>query len=285
MALAQSLSWHCAALFCLSLVLPATSLHSTNAHHASAIITDQGIIRRTHAKHAEVDGNTGISEKKHKVRKGPRRSKRRTHAAHVRRLDQNLVAMNPAARKETLWKALESVELALNRSEALKSSLSPHFPHEGKSKAIPVKYEVRNGSLGIGIFLSEPVIKGQTTWVFLPEQHVEIYKSDIPLLTSLLQASSGDVQKWFMRWSYEWRNYCDCMLIEMDDGRFTNDANGQEANQESSSRGFSLVAAKDLEAGTELLEDYEDDELLELKTWWQPLWDTYNAGDDAYMDA
>jgi len=159
--------------------------------------------------------------------------------------------------------------------------MSPHFAHSGRqSESFMVPYEVRTGPRGLGLFLTGNVSKGQQIWKFRPEDHFKIHKSDMHHIEELLAKSPPEVATWFVRWIYEFPQYCNCMLLETDDGRFTNDAYEEDPTIISAEEGNSAVAADDLAQGTELLESYAASGLDQLKGWWQPMWDLY--GQDNY---
>merc|ERR1719223_1941582 len=103
--------------------------------------------------------------------------------------------------------------------------MSPHSPHEGLSPDFLVPYAIRRGvGGGMGLFTTKLVGKGQKIWRFNPEHHVKIYEKDMPLLRRLLQGRSRDIAHWLTAWTYAWPEYCrNCVLFEMDDGRYTND--------------------------------------------------------------
>lgn len=171
--------------------------------------------------------------------------------------DPHLVLRDPERRKQELLWALQSVRESLDPKK-ISSARSPHFPHRGKSKTIPVKYEVRKGPRGLGLFLAEPVKKGRITWRFHPEDHFEIWESDMPMLTRLLEQAEPEVATWFVRWTYPYAWYChNCMLLELDDGRYGNDAYEDPANIGGELYDPYDRALMDLPAGTELLESYE----------------------------
>mmetsp|Transcript_106771 Transcript_106771/g.189771 ORF Transcript_106771/g.189771 Transcript_106771/m.189771 type:complete len:253 (-) Transcript_106771:184-942(-) len=182
-------------------------------------------------------------------------------------------------RKQQIRTAIDSVAASLNWSMR-EDVASPHFEHTGKSTAFQVPYEVRNGSRGLGLFLTKDVPKGQKVWTFRPGDNFKFYKSDMHVLQGLLEKAPEDVAKWLVRWSYQDLKYeDDCMLLELEDGRFTNDANGATATMVASSNGNAMEAASHLSRGTELLEDYSEDGLNDLSHWWQPVWDKYGKDD------
>lgn len=176
--------------------------------------------------------------------------------------------------------ALEDVAAAIGVKLRIGAkSPCPRAPHKGKSKSMSVAYEVRNGVTGMGVFLLEPVKKGQKLWGYQDRDHLIITKSDEKLLRRMLSDVPADVAKWFLRWTYvSALLYDPAILFEFDDGRFTNNGNGTAATAVSNDDG-DLVASRDLKAGTEILEDYEVDSLDDGPDWWKKLQQDFDPYD------
>jgi len=145
---------------------------------------------------------------------------------------------NISIRKRKLLKVVDEVERALGKSGESLMSMSLHAPHSGKSPDLLVPYEVRKGVHGMGVFTTRPVEKGQKLWVFNAKHHVKIYKEDVPLLHDLLRSKDPNIAVWLTRWTYA-SEYCEnCVLFEMDDGRYMNDAKGPNNNEVSDKGGL-----------------------------------------------
>jgi len=174
---------------------------------------------------------------------------------------------NISIRKRKLLKVGDEVERALGKSGESLMSMSLHAPHSGKSPDLLVPYEVRKGVHGMGVFTTRPVEKGQKLWVFNAKHHVKIYKEDVPLLHDLLRSKDPNIAVWLTRWTYA-SEYCEnCVLFEMDDGRYMNDAKGPNNNEVSDKGG--LVAKEYIPTNTEILEDYDKDGVAKVPGWWQ----------------
>lgn len=159
---------------------------------------------------------------------------------------------------------------------------APHFAHEGKSPSISVPYEIKEDpGMGVGIFATAPIKKGQEIWNYREVDHVEIVKDDMPVLNTMLKQVNPEVAKWFMRWTYVTKDGSDpngSMLFEMDDGRYANEpAPGKQATMVSV--GDDNVANRDIEPGEEITEDYASSKINWEPGWFDPLYDEFDHHD------
>jgi len=196
--------------------------------------------------------------------------------------DPHLADTQPDLRRKQFEEVIGDVAAAIGQGPSVSGRMTPHSPHKGKSKAFTEPYEVRQGPNGLGLFYTTDVPKGKTTWQFRSEDHFPIYRSDVPMLTDLLGKAPPEVATWLVRWTYAFPGYCDCVLLEFDDGRFTNDANGDSPTIISSPENdFNMESLKRGRKGLEMLEDYDRDALL-TTSWFKPLWEKF--GSDHYKD-
>lgn len=189
--------------------------------------------------------------------------------------DQN----STATAKKNLHLALQEVASALGLVDVALGtrSLAPRTPRAGRSESVLVPYETRWApGEGLGLFATEPVKKGQKVWHFRPTDHLEITERDVPVLHQLLKAAHPEVAKWFLRWSYIKNDQI--MLFERDDGRFTNDVSSsgkEEATLVSAGLEY-CVAARDIQAGEELTEDYEESDMDWVPEWFRFLYKEFD---------
>eukprot|EP00931_Biecheleriopsis_adriatica_P037612 TRINITY_DN21562_c0_g1_i2.p1 TRINITY_DN21562_c0_g1~~TRINITY_DN21562_c0_g1_i2.p1 ORF type:complete len:155 (+),score=15.60 TRINITY_DN21562_c0_g1_i2:53-517(+) len=127
--------------------------------------------------------SSAMSAQRLSGRHGGRKVRKFVTSAIPWKTDPHLAERSPLERRKMLAEAINDVAASLNKSLIRHNS---HFPHKGTAKSISVPYEVKAGSRGIGLFLTEAVKKGEPVWTFCEEDHLAIYKPDAPMLTSLL---------------------------------------------------------------------------------------------------
>lgn len=111
-----------------------------------------------------------------------------------------------------------------------------------KTKIGPSKIE------GIGLFAAEFIPKGTPLWKFMPGFDVVKEKKD---LASLSEAS----REQFLKYS---SNFGGKYVLGFDDSRFWNHSEQPNVKQDFSSDPFGIeIAARDIEEGEELTEDYK----------------------------
>lgn len=180
-------------------------------------------------------------------------------------------------RRQQMLRIVKDVENALGLGKDSATSLNPHSPHVGLSPAIPFPYEVRQVADGMmGLFTKKRLAQGAVTWQFNPKDHIAIFEQDLPILRDVLRKKHPMVGLWLTRWTYAWPDYCnDCMLFEMDDSRYTNDGGSSESNEVSDSTGYFMISKKAVPAGSEILDNYEEDGDADELAWWTGFCRTY----------
>merc|ERR1712198_489333 len=137
-----------------------------------------------------------------------------------------------------------------------------------KEKAgFQVKYEVRNTSLGKGVFVLEPVKQGTLIWRYKKGENVLCLKGKEETLAHLENLPSYEDRRYFVQHSYHDRGLLNHIL---DDGKLVNHSNTPNAGP--GAEPLSTYAVRDIEKGEELREDYG---LCEYPAWFLSLCQEY----------
>ena len=99
---------------------------------------------------------------------------------------------------------------------------------------------------GLGVFAAEPIAKGELVWRFDRRFDQLISKAD-------LAAAPAHVREFLERYTYEFHDDSDFVVLDADEGRYMNHADAPNVDLTDPEIG---VAVRDIAAGEELTCDY-----------------------------
>jgi len=114
-----------------------------------------------------------------------------------------------------------------------------------------VNYEVRNTSLGKGVFVLEDVKQGTLVWRYRKGENVICFNGEDETLAHMEKLGSFGEKQYFLEHSY----YDNGVLTNiLDDGKMVN--HSDNPNTGAGSEPFATYALRDIKKGEELREDY-----------------------------
>ncbi|RFB05564.1 SET domain-containing protein [Parvularcula marina] len=101
---------------------------------------------------------------------------------------------------------------------------------------------------GLGVYSTQPILKGDIVWAFDDRFDRLIPKDEIA-------SAPEHLRIFFERYCYDMPNSPDCLALDADEGRFMNHADLPNLDFSSPDRG---IALRDIPAGEELTCDYRE---------------------------
>ena len=145
--------------------------------------------------------------------------------------------------------------------------------------SMQIKYQLKQGKYGLGIFVEEDVKKGTLIWKYNRDVNVRIicnsWSGEKALRTYLTTLNSDEQRKDLLIHMYCEHGYCHELL---DDCRFWNHGDAPNTGNEGPDP-YNAYALKDIKKGEELLDDYGT---YEWPDWYIKLLTEYNVDVDYF---